>query len=162
MADLWIWALKVYKGEGVAQACLQLQDDFGQNIPYILWSAWAGVHGIKLMPETIEEATDIARSYQSEIISRLRFLRKHLKSPISDIDVDARLRLYEAIKALELEAERELIQALEALVEPENTKDKQGLEMFIDVNVLSCAKAYAQLVPRQHLLEFIAKIRASV
>ncbi|OZA82811.1 MAG: TIGR02444 family protein, partial [Caulobacter sp. 39-67-4] len=38
---LWDWALQVYARQDVADACLSLQDAHGQNVPYLLWAAWA-------------------------------------------------------------------------------------------------------------------------
>ena len=45
--SLWDWAVAAYSAEGVAEACLELQDSAGQNIPLLLWAAWCAAEGRK-------------------------------------------------------------------------------------------------------------------
>ena len=37
---LWDWAVAAYGADGVAPACLELQDAAGQNVPLLLWAGW--------------------------------------------------------------------------------------------------------------------------
>ncbi|MFY8164916.1 MAG: TIGR02444 family protein [Brevundimonas sp.] len=60
--SLWDWALTAYAAEGVADACLELQDAAGQNIPLLLWAAWCAHTGRTLDEDALEAAGDTARA----------------------------------------------------------------------------------------------------
>ena len=38
--SLWGWTLEAYARPGVPEACLELQDEYGQNTSYLLWAVW--------------------------------------------------------------------------------------------------------------------------
>ncbi|MBW8882612.1 MAG: TIGR02444 family protein, partial [Asticcacaulis sp.] len=103
----WDWAVARYQRNGVAAACLALQDDHGQNVPLLLWAAWAAAHGMRIEPR-LAEAVRLARAWSDAVIVPLRGVRRRLKTPLSDGDEVARLKLRERVKAVELEAERAL------------------------------------------------------
>jgi uncharacterized protein (TIGR02444 family) len=110
-ADLWRWAAASYARPAVAEACLALQDAHGQNTCLLLWAAWA---------RTTEEdeaaaAADLARTWDGAAVRPLREARRAIKAPVAGIADAARLALREGIKAVELEAERMLLEALAAL-----------------------------------------------
>ena len=63
MSDpFWDWALKAYAAPGVQEACLQLQDGTGQNVPLLLWAGWTAATGRVLDEDAIEGACDCARA----------------------------------------------------------------------------------------------------
>ena len=41
LSGLWDWTLAAYAQPGVADACLRLQDQHGQNTSLLLWAVWA-------------------------------------------------------------------------------------------------------------------------
>ena len=61
-SPLWDWALKAYAAPGVQEACLQLQDGVGQNVPLLLWAGWTATTGRVLDEDAIEGACDCARA----------------------------------------------------------------------------------------------------
>ena len=89
------------KAPGVAEACLSLQDHHEQNVPLLLWAAWAAVTGRRPDEETIEAACDAARAYDTVIVSQLRAVRRTLKAPSPDMDHDHREALRQQVKALQ-------------------------------------------------------------
>lgn len=110
-ADLWRWAVAAYAKPAVAQACLTLQDDEGQNTCLLLWAAWA-----RTAEQTqVDAAADLARSWDAAAIVPLRLARRGIKIPVAAIDEGARVALRERIKADELEAERMLLEGLASL-----------------------------------------------
>lgn len=115
---LWDWALAAYGRPGVQEACLQLQDVNGQNVPLLLWAAWCAASGRRPDAETLEAACDTARAWEASAIAPLRAVRRTLKARILDMDTEARLTIREQIKAVELAAERGLLKDLEALAPP--------------------------------------------
>ena len=41
MSGLWDWTLRAYAQPGAAEACLDLQDQHGQNTSLLLWAVWS-------------------------------------------------------------------------------------------------------------------------
>lgn len=112
---LWDWALEVYARQPVAEACLQLQDAHGQNVPYLLWAAWMGQEG---RSADLKGAAKIMRQWDAEVGAPLRGVRRALKAPRPMVDEAAKESLRDAVKAVELRGERVLMESLETLSGP--------------------------------------------
>lgn len=108
---LWDWTLKAYGQGGVPEACLMLQDEHGQNTPLLLWAVWAETDD----PAILARAADIARRWEALAIGPVRAVRRALKSAFDGVDDRAREGLREDVKAVELRAERALMESLEPL-----------------------------------------------
>lgn len=109
--SLWGWTLEAYARPGVAEACLALQDDYGQNTSFLLWAVWA---------EGADDATLLAaalagRTWDDQVLKPIRAVRRTLKAAFPKVDDGAREALREDIKAAELRAERVLMETFEAL-----------------------------------------------
>jgi uncharacterized protein (TIGR02444 family) len=115
--SLWDWTLAAYARPGAAQACLDLQDRYGQNVPLLLWAVWASSVDADLMAD----AAAAARAWDVTAVRPLREVRRALKAPLAPIGDDAREALRTDIKAAELRAERALLETLEML-----TGDRRG------------------------------------
>ena len=109
---LWQWALEVYARPSVAAACLSLQDDHGQNVPYLLWAAWRAHEG---RPADVAEAARLVRRWDAEVGGPLRAVRRAIKPAWPGVDDDAREDFRNAVKDLELRGEKVLMESLEAL-----------------------------------------------
>ena len=112
---LWDWALAAYAKPAVAQACLDLQDAHGQNVPYLLWAAWAAGEGRSADPKA---AARLMRLWDTEVGAPLRGVRRALKPARPAVADTARETLREAIKGVELHGERVLMESLESLSGP--------------------------------------------
>lgn len=112
---LWDWAAAAYARAGVSETCLTLQDKDGQNVPLLLFGAWAATTGRALDDEAVEAACDVARAWDQAAVSPLRAVRRALKAPLLDMDATAREEVRAAVKAAELMAERRLLEDLEPL-----------------------------------------------
>ena len=144
---LWDWAVAAYGAPGVSQACLALQDDHDQNAPLLLWSAWVAATGRRPDAETLEAVCDTARAWDGVVVGPLRAMRRTLKAPVPDIDDGPRETIRNRVKALELEAERHLLEALEALA-PEPTGPPRPA---IDA-LAATARVWAPVTPRPALI----------
>lgn len=111
----WTWALEAYARPGAAEACLHLQDRFGQCVPYLLWAAWAAREGRTLDTGKLREGAELSRRWEAAAIEPLRAARRAMKPSVTGIDEGAREALRAEVKALELKAERQLIETLETL-----------------------------------------------
>jgi uncharacterized protein (TIGR02444 family) len=112
---LWDWALTAYARPGVAAICLALQDGHDQNVPLLLAAAWAASEGRTL---DLDRAVAVARAWEADVVGPLRSARRGLKISQSPIPDSGREALRETVKAVELEAERLLLAALESLAWP--------------------------------------------
>jgi len=108
---LWDWTLKAYAQAGVPEACLRLQDDHGQNTSLLLWAVWAEAAD----PALLARAADVARRWEALSLAPIRAVRRALKPAFDGVDDAAREGLREDVKAVELRAERVLMEALEAM-----------------------------------------------
>jgi len=152
---LWDWALAAYRAPGVADACLSLQDVNGQNVPLLLWAAWAATTGRALDEETVEAGCDAAKAWDRVAVTPLRAVRRTLKLPVPDIDDGAREALREQVKAVELAAERYLLAGLEALVPDPAGTPRAPIEGLVTV-----ARAWSRVVPRPALIALSERLPA--
>ncbi|CAN5382122.1 TIGR02444 family protein [soil metagenome] len=143
---LWDWSLAAYAAPGVEAICLQLQDVNGQNVPLLLWAAWCAGSGRRPDVDTLEAACDTARAWQTAAIAPLRAVRRTLKGKILDIDEAARLAVREQVKAVELAAERGLLNDLEALAPPASARPRPALD-----GLAEAARVWDGVVPRAAL-----------
>jgi uncharacterized protein (TIGR02444 family) len=108
---LWPYALEVYARPGVEAVLLRLQDEYGQCVPLLLWSLWMAGGGRPIDAAKALACAELARAWQDAAVAPLRRLRRGLMVKAGAQPVQARIR--QGVKALELEAERMLLQMLE-------------------------------------------------
>ncbi|HZZ30526.1 MAG TPA: TIGR02444 family protein [Phenylobacterium sp.] len=109
--SLWDWTLQAYARPGAPEACLALQDDYGQNTSLLLWAIWAEAAD----PAVLARAADVARRWEALALIPIRGVRRALKPAFEGVDDDERENLREDVKAVELRAERVLMETLEAM-----------------------------------------------
>ena len=152
---LWDWALAAYGADGVAPACLELQDAAGQNVPLLLWAAWCAAEGRTPDEDALEAAGDTARAWQETAIAPLRAIRRALKPRAPDLDDEAREAVRAQVKAVELEAERRLLTALEALAPAPTTRPQPPIALMAAV-----ARVWSPMVPRTLLVQLADRLPA--
>jgi uncharacterized protein (TIGR02444 family) len=109
--SIWEWTLEAYGRPGVAEACLRLQDAFGQNTDLLLWAVWAEAKDAAVLAR----AAELARRWDETALMPLRAVRRALKPALPPVADAAREGLREDVKAAELRAERVLLEALAEL-----------------------------------------------
>ena len=155
MSELWDWAVRAYETDGVAEACLHLQDAAGQNVPLLLWAAWGARTGREPDDDTLEAACDIARAWQETAIAPLREVRRSLKGRNPDLEDADREAVRARVKAVELEAERRLLAALEALTPQPGSGKRPVLEAMI-----AAARQWSPMTPRPGLTALAERLPA--
>ena len=108
---IWEWALEAYARPGVPEAALALQDEHGQNTSFLLWAVYAEAKD----PALLARAAAATRAWDRTALVPLRDVRRALKPPMPPVDDTARLSLREEVKALELAAERLLLETLDGM-----------------------------------------------
>ena len=111
--SLWDWTLAAYALPGTPEACLALQDQHGQNTSLLLWAVWAEAGD----PELLGRAVEVTRRWDELALKPVRAVRRALKPAFPGVADKAREGLREDVKAVELHAERVLLETLEALGE---------------------------------------------
>lgn len=111
-ARLWDWAVRAYARPGVADACLHLQDHHGANAPLLLAAAWAASIGRRF---DTGAAVALAYDWEHDVGGPLRAARRNLKPGRRGVADAAREGLRAQVKAVELQGERVLLDALEGL-----------------------------------------------
>lgn len=144
--SLWDWAVRAYAVEGVEIACLDLQDAQGQNVPLLLWAAWTAATGRPLDDDIIDAACDTARVWQDSAIVPLRAVRRALRTRTPDMDDADREAVRAQVKTVELDAERRLLAALEALSPPPAGGPRPTLTALVAVS-----RAWSEITPRTAL-----------
>ncbi len=144
--DFWDWAVDIYGREGVAEACLALQDAYGHCVPLLLWAAWRAHEGRGIDEAEAAKAARIARVWAGEVVAPLRQVRRRLKSALEEGDEAVRLPLREKIKGLELEAERALMRRLSDM-----NYEKTDAKQRIGEALVAVARAWTEDAPKEGL-----------
>lgn len=119
MSEFWDWALAAYDRPGVAEACLALQDDHGQQTGYLLWAAWADPPTI-----TLAAGAALARRWEAEVLGPIRAARRAMKTATPPVPEDRRLAVREEVKRVELAVERLLMETLAGLAQASGPVDR--------------------------------------
>lgn len=103
-SPFWNFTLAVYRREGVAPACIALQDGLGLDVNFLLFCVFAGSRGVALHAEEFARLETCAAPWRQNVIHPLRRARRWLKEQtlLPPQAVDA---LRRAILEQEIEAE---------------------------------------------------------
>lgn len=102
----WDFMLAVYGDAGVAEACLDLQRDIGVDVPLLLIVLHGAGQGVLIDAATIGRLDAECRAWRSQVVHPLRAVRTIMKTDPWIDEVEAVAPLREAVKALELRAEK--------------------------------------------------------
>ncbi|AXM97494.1 TIGR02444 family protein [Pseudomonas plecoglossicida] len=109
--DLWNHALALYARPGVETSCMQLQA-LGADVCLLLCATWLQARGVEPSPARAQALRALADPWQQQVVQPLRALRQAWRTPAQQ---DAQLTaLREQLKGLELQAEKTLLQRLQA------------------------------------------------
>lgn len=121
-SPFWTFSLKLYRVEGVAPACLKLQDMHGVDVNVMLFGCWLASQGRKVSRVEMHEIVDAAEPWRRQVVVPLRSVRRILKVPADAagkgahaFDAAAIAAMRDKIKAAELESERLQQEALYGL-----------------------------------------------
>jgi uncharacterized protein (TIGR02444 family) len=107
-SPLWRFSLAVYRGAGVQDECLAVQERYGVDVNLLMLCAYAAVvEGAELSTRDVDDALAASGAWHAEVVRVLRQARRSLK-PLGETgdlaQVAAALRL--KVKAAELESEQ--------------------------------------------------------
>ncbi len=128
-ADLWSFSLSTYAHPGVEAACLRLQAQ-GADVCLLLCGAWLEQRAVTVTAERIQALKQLAGPWQTQVIEPLRQVRRQWRETAQHDENLAGLR--ERVKALELDAERQLLTRLEALAHLWPTGDATAQQRWLE------------------------------
>ena len=102
----WDFSIEVYRKEGVAPACLALQERHEIDVNFLLFCCWLGRAGYGAQGDgRVARMHDSAAPWHQDVVRGLRTVRKRLKQGFAGTPDDLRLALRKSLAALEIEAE---------------------------------------------------------
>jgi len=114
----WDFSVRTYRTDGVPEACLSLQNDYGADVNMLLYCSWVGGFYGSFDDALFSKASGFADNWADEVVRPLRSARIWMKQsgcheePMSTEDC---MSLREEIKSVEFEAERLQQQVLETI-----------------------------------------------
>lgn len=102
----WQFSLDFYQRDGVAEACLTLQDRLGLDVNILLYAAWLASQGRTASAADFEQVDLLVAPWREEVIRPLRRIRRWLKEPGPDAPAGGVREYRDGIKSAELDAEK--------------------------------------------------------
>jgi uncharacterized protein (TIGR02444 family) len=142
--SFWRFAKAIYAGDGVAQACLTVQDAQGADVTLLLFAFFCGADGRgRLDAAHLKRAIEVVQPWRDAVVAPLRQIRQAMREPIGGI-LDEGLR--RRIKQIELAAERRQMDVLSGLL----PSARQGVSLSAKVSdAAENVSAYLSLLPGQ-------------
>ncbi len=105
-SEFWDYSIELYADEGVAGACLGLQQRHAVDVNLVLFCLWAGASGRDALGAArLERAMAAVAVWHEEVVRHLRKLRRRLKGGLNPAPGDLAQALRHAVAAIEIDAE---------------------------------------------------------
>ncbi len=102
----WDFSIEVYRKDGVAPACLALQERHEIDVNFLLFCCWLGRAGFGAQGDgRVARMHDSVAPWHHEVVRGLRTVRKRLKQGFAGAPDELRLALRNRLAALEIDAE---------------------------------------------------------
>lgn len=140
--SIWEDIGAIYDRPGVKALCLELQDEHGQCVSYLLWAGWAARQGRFVTPAGLAACARLARGWDAIALKPQRRMFRAARAILLRIGVPAGV----ALKLL-LGPERLLLYALEAQT------PAVGVEVSAPEALARAARAWRAPAPAELLAE---------
>jgi uncharacterized protein (TIGR02444 family) len=105
---LWDYSIATYDLEGVAPACLRLQDTFGLDVNLLFYAAWLAQLERRLSHHHLTALEALIADWRDDMVKPLRALRQRWRQVPYAADIR------DEIKSLELRAEQQQLDTMYA------------------------------------------------
>ena len=140
-SPFWKFSLGYYRGAGVSEACLELQDNCGVDVNVVLFLLWMASQKRVVPPDQVKRLADKVRPWQVDVIGPIRSLRRRLKSEAPLLDKGSAELFRTKIKAVELESERLQQEAMYGLAESLKTESVTSVAAAAQANIAAYENA---------------------
>jgi uncharacterized protein (TIGR02444 family) len=154
ITTLWSFAVTVYQRDGVAAACLGLQEDANVDVPLMLCVAYACLQNKRIGDDELLDLRALARPWQTEIVQSLRRIRSRLKTGPHPAPNEVTDELRNKVKAAELAAEKIQLEMMQIwtdalpVASPDNSP--LNLQTLIDaIGIVVTASSQQPVTPNQ-------------
>mgnify|MGYP001826267571 CR=1 FL=1 len=96
----WDYSLATYEHRGVAELCLQLQDEWGMDVNLVLYAAWLATLQQSLSAAHLDQLSGIVAPWRDGVLRPLREARR------AAAGVPDMTHFYDQLKSVELRAEQ--------------------------------------------------------
>lgn len=116
--NFWDFSLQLYSVDGVAPACLELQNNHGLDVNMLLLCVWYGRHFGSLPSASLQQALEFSGHWRSNVVQPLRDTRQWMKGhpPPGEAEQASFSGVREQIKVVELKAEKHQQNTLQEIV----------------------------------------------
>lgn len=129
----WRFSVTVYAKPGVAEECLDLQQELGIDVNVLLYCAWTGGRGIVLDVDDLDGIEVAVRTWHEQVVRPLRGVRQTIKT-LAEYEAAFVRDLRKSIAGSELRAEQ-VEQAMLAAIVPGMTSTVETPEAAIRGNI---------------------------
>jgi uncharacterized protein (TIGR02444 family) len=105
-SPFWRFSLGFYRQPGVADACIELQDQAGVDVNILLFLLWNATLNRTLSQASVAELEAKIGPWRDATVIPIRTLRRALRTPPPVVEPGAAEAFRTRIKGVELEAER--------------------------------------------------------
>jgi uncharacterized protein (TIGR02444 family) len=116
-SPFWQFSIKFYAVPGVAQACIDLQDEAKVDVNILFFLLWNATQGRAFKKADVGEVERMIGAWRDMAVVPIRNVRRALKSPPAVMPPEASEGFRTRVKAVELEAERLQQEALYELAQ---------------------------------------------
>lgn len=163
-SPLWRFSLAVYRGPGVQEECLAVQERHGVDVNLLMLVAYVGaIEGAVLSASDIADALEASGAWHGNVVKTLRQVRRTLKPQGAGQEPLARVveTLRTKVKGAELEAEQ-IEQAMmwtwlrARAGQMRRREPRQALAANVFALLVRCGATGVQADPAQALPQFCA------
>ena len=122
----WDFSVRTYRTDGVPDACLSLQNDYGADVNMLLYCCWIGACIGQFDRDLFTRASAFSTLWADRVVAPLRSARtwmKHTGCDTESVPTDACMQLREEIKSVEFAAEKMQQQVLESMVSIDQSRN---------------------------------------
>jgi uncharacterized protein (TIGR02444 family) len=116
-SPFWQFSIKFYAVPGVAQACIELQDQAKVDVNILFFLLWNATQGRTYKKADVAEVERMIGAWRDMAVVPIRNVRRALKSPPAVMTPEAAEAFRTRIKAVKLEAKRLQQEALYELAQ---------------------------------------------
>ncbi len=121
----WDFSVRTYRTDGVPDACLSLQNDYGADVNMLLYCCWVGACIGQFDSELFARASAFSTLWADHVVVPLRSARTWMKQSgceTEPVPTDTCMQLREEIKSVEFATEKMQQQVLESLVSVDQSR----------------------------------------
>ncbi len=115
----WDFSVRTYRTQGVPEACLSLQDDYGADVNMLLYCAWIALAAGRFDDGLFRRAGEFSDAWAEHVVKPLRSARTWMKQSgcrSDPVPAAPCMALREDIKSVEFAAEKMQQEVLESLL----------------------------------------------